>query len=393
MKIADAARSVPTHHPNTIQMKDTHKKNHTAESSIFDAPITFDRFVRGLLIVLGFVGAYYLLNVLSGVLWPFFVAWLLAYLMYPLVIFLEKKCRLRFRILSILVAMVLVCSLVAGLLVFIVPPAIRQIGHLSDDLFLYATTYFAGTDIPKIVLDLTHNFDRNTIIQLFQNNEVMDAVRTALHQSWGVVSGTMNVVWYVVDFLMGLLYLIFLLVDYENINKNWILIVPHDYRDKAWHLASDMKREMNLYFRGQATVASLVGILFSIGFLIIDFPMAIALGMFIGLLNMVPYAQAIGFIPTVILALLKSNDSGQSFWLIIAMAIVVFCVVQAIQDLFLVPKIMGKTMGLKPAIILLSLSVWGTLLGVIGFVIALPLTTLGWAYYRRYVLKETDIED
>ena len=280
--------SVPTHHPNTIQMKDTHKKNHTAESSIFDAPITFDRFVRGLLIVLGFVGAYYLLNVLSGVLWPFFVAWLLAYLMYPLVIFLEKKCRLRFRILSIVVAMVLVCSLVAGLLVFIVPPAIRQIGHLSDDLFLYATTYFAGTDIPKIVLDLTHNFDRNTIIQLFQNNEVMDAVRTALHQSWGVVSGTMNVVWYVVDFLMGLLYLIFLLVDYENINKNWILIVPHSYRDKAWHLASDMKREMNLYFRGQATVASLVGILFSIGFLIIDFPMAIALGMFIGLLNMVP---------------------------------------------------------------------------------------------------------
>jgi predicted PurR-regulated permease PerM len=374
-------------------MKDTHKKNHTAESSIFDAPITFDRFVRGLLIVLGFVGAYYLLNVLSGVLWPFFVAWLLAYLMYPLVIFLEKKCRLRFRILSILVAMVLVCSLVAGLLVFIVPPAIRQIGHLSDDLFLYATTYFAGTDIPKIVLDLTHNFDRNTIIQLFQNNEVMDAIRTALHQSWSVVSGTMNVVWYVVDFLMGLLYLIFLLVDYENINKNWILIVPHGYRDKAWHLASDMKREMNLYFRGQATVASLVGILFSIGFLIIDFPMAIALGMFIGLLNMVPYAQAIGFIPTVILALLKSNDSGQSFWLIIAMAIVVFCVVQAIQDLFLVPKIMGKTMGLKPAIILLSLSVWGTLLGVIGFVIALPLTTLGWAYYRRYVLKETDIED
>ena len=377
----------------TEQMKDTHKKNHTAESSIFDAPITFDRFVRGLLIVLGFVGAYYLLNVLSGVLWPFFVAWLLAYLMYPLVIFLEKKCRLRFRILSIVVAMVLVCSLIAGLLVFIVPPAIRQIGHLSDDLILYATTYFAGTDIPKIVLDLTHNFDRNTIIQLFQNNEVMDAVRTALHQSWGVVSGTMNVVWYVVDFLMGLLYLIFLLVDYENINKNWILIVPHDYRDKAWQLASDMKREMNLYFRGQATVASLVGILFSIGFLIIDFPMAIALGMFIGLLNMVPYAQAIGFIPTVILALLKANDSGQSFWLIIAMAIVVFCVVQAIQDLFLVPKIMGKTMGLKPAIILLSLSVWGTLLGVIGFVIALPLTTLGWAYYRRYVLKETDIED
>ena len=91
-----------------MQMKETNKRKHTAEPSIFSEPITFDRFVRGLLVVLGGVGAYYLLNLLSGVLWPFFVAWLLAYLMYPLVILLEKKCRLRFRILSIVVAMALV---------------------------------------------------------------------------------------------------------------------------------------------------------------------------------------------------------------------------------------------------------------------------------------------
>ena len=145
---------------------------------------------------------------------------------------------------------------------------------------------------------------------------------------------------------------------------------------------------MNAYFRGQALVAFLVGVLFSIGFLIIDFPMAIGLGLFIGLLNMVPYAQTLGFIPAIILALLKSNDTGQNFWFILLMAIVVFCVVQAIQDLFLVPKIMGKAMGLKPAIILLALSVWGSLLGIIGFIIALPMTTLGWAYYQRFVLKE-----
>lgn len=374
-------------------MKDTHEKKHTTKSSFLSETITFDRFVRGLLIVLGFVGAYYLLTLLSGVLWPFFVAWLLAYLLYPIIIFLEKKCLIRVRILSIVVSLMLVCSVISAMVVFLVPPAIRQIGHLSDDLILYATTYFAGTDIPNLVLDLTHNFDRNTVIQMFQNDEVMNAVRVAMHQSWGVVSGTMNVVWYFIDFLMTLLYLIFLLMDYENINKNWILIVPHRYRKRAWHLASDMKREMNRYFRGQATVACLVGILFSIGFLIIDFPMAIALGLFIGLLNMVPYAQGIGFIPAVILALLKSNDSGQSFWVIILMVLAVFCVVQAIQDLFLVPKIMGETMGLKPAIILLALSVWGTLLGVIGFVIALPLTTLGWAYYRRFVLKESNIDD
>ena len=58
---------------------------------------------------------------------------------------------------------------------------------------------------------------------------------------------------------------------------------------------------------------------------------------------------------------------------------------QLIQDFFLTPKIMGKAMGLNPAIILLSLSVWGTLLGFIGLIIALPLTTLLMAYYDNYI--------
>lgn len=62
-----------------------------------------------------------------------------------------------------------------------------------------------------------------------------------------------------------------------------------------------------------------------------------------------------------------------------------YIIVQLIQDFFLTPKIMGKAMGLNPAIILLSLSVWGTLLGFIGLIIALPLTTLLMAYYDNYI--------
>lgn len=369
---------------------DKNKQLHDRKGRVglFSETITFDRFVRGLLILFGAVAVYYLLKALSSVLWPFFLAWLLAYLLYPMITFLETKCRLRYRLLSIAVALTLLCSVIYLLLIFTVPPAIRQIVRLSDDLLVYASTYFSGTDIPSRIKYLTEDLDRNSIIQLFQSDKVMDAVKTAMHQSWNLVSGTMNVVWFCVSGMMVFLYLIFLLIDYENINKNWILILPRSYRDKAYHLAADVKHEMNAYFRGQATVAFLVGVLFSIGFLIIDFPMAIALGMFIGFLNMVPYAQTLGFIPTIILALLKAHDTGESFWMIGLMAIAVFCVVQLIQDLILVPKIMGRTMGLKPAIILLSLSVWGTLLGIIGFVIALPLTTLGWSYYKKYVLKE-----
>ena len=359
------------------------------EHSFLDEMITFDRFVRGLLLVIGVVGLYYLLNALSGVLLPFFVAWLLAYMMYPLIIFLEQKCRIRYRLLSIMVAIVVVFGVLAALIVFTVPPAVQQMVWLSDDLLHYASTYLSGTGIPEQIEFFLHqNFDRNTIVQFFRQDEVVDAIQAAATQAWEFLSGTMSIVWFFVDVMMVLLYLLFFLLDYEKVNKNWLQVVPKAHRAVANHIASDIKREMNAYFRGQALVAFLVGVLFSIGFLIIDFPMAIGLGLFIGLLNMVPYAQTLGFIPAIILALLKSNDTGQNFWFILLMAVVVFCVVQAIQDLFLVPKIMGKAMGLKPAIILLALSVWGSLLGIIGFIIALPMTTLGGAYYQRFVLKE-----
>ena len=72
-----------------------------------------------------------------------------------------------------------------------------------------------------------------------------------------------------------------------------------------------------------------------------------------------------------------------------AQAMIVYGVVQSIQDLYLVPKIMGKAMGLNPAIILLSLSIWGTLLGFMGLIIALPMTTLLLSYYNRYVINYT----
>lgn len=150
---------------------------------------------------------------------------------------------------------------------------------------------------------------------------------------------------------------------------------------------NDVKDGMNRYFRGQAFVALCVGILFSIGFLIIDFPLAIGLGLFIGALNLVPYLQIIGFIPTIVLAILKAADTGGNFWIIIASALAVFIIVQVIQDGFIVPRVMGKITGLNPAIILLSLSIWGSLMGMLGMIIALPLTTLMLSYYQRFIIN------
>ena len=136
-----------------------------------------------------------------------------------------------------------------------------------------------------------------------------------------------------------------------------------------------------------------MGLLFSIVFSRVGLPLSILLGLFIGLLNIVPYLQVVGFLPTLLLCSLKSVELGQSFWWLVFACVIVFVVVQLIEDMILVPRIMGHGMGLNPAIILLSLSIWGTLLGLIGMIIALPLTTLLQSYYERYILREDTKED
>ena len=115
--------------------------------------------------------------------------------------------------------------------------------------------------------------------------------------------------------------------------------------------------------------------------------MAILLGLFIGLLNMVPYLQIIGLIPAFLLALVHALDTGGSLWTMLALTGLVFVVAQIIQDAILTPRIMGKEMGLSPAMILLSLSIWGKLLGIFGLIIALPMTCLLVAYYRRFLTR------
>jgi predicted PurR-regulated permease PerM len=88
------------------------------------------------------------------------------------------------------------------------------------------------------------------------------------------------------------------------------------------------------------------------------------------------------------LVAIKAIENNENIFLVFLSAFAVMAIVQIIQDTLLVPKIMGKTTGLNPAVILLSLSIWGALLGVVGMIIALPITTLLISYYKRYILWE-----
>ena len=355
--------------------------------------ITFDRVIRWVLIALGATAAVLLINRLSSVLLPFFIAWILAYMIYPFVLFLQNKCRLRYRVVSISVALFVVFAVLVLTFFLVVPPIIKESIRMADLLSVYLQDTLTASGLLLNIQDMLENYaSDDSLMSLLQHSSVVDFAENLMLKAWEFLSGTLNFALGLVGSLVVVLYLFFILMDYEKISEGWIRLLPESKRNFTGMVVQDVKNGMNAYFRGQSLIALLVGILFSIGFLIIDFPMAIGLGLFIGLLNLIPYLQLVGFIPTVILALVKAADTGQSFWVIILCALAVFAVVQAIQDVILTPRIMGHVMGLNPAIILLSLSIWGSLLGIIGLIIALPLTTLLISYYRRFVLKETDME-
>ena len=351
-------------------------------------PITFDTFVRGFLGVLVVVGIVMLLNRLSAVLVPFFLAWLIAYLMFPLVKFFQYRCRLRYRIVGILLAFLTVGLVVSGVFLLMIPPMVEEGMRVKDLLVSYLSQSQLVHNIPGYVDKFVReHLSVDDIKGIVTQDGFMDGVKATLPKVWNVIAQSVNVVSSVFTLTMVLLYTLFILLDYEVISRSWPGLLPERYRGFAVQLVADVEDGMNKYFRGQAMVALCVGVLFSIGFLIIGFPMAVGLGMFIGLLNMVPYLQLLGFVPTILLAIVKAADTGQNFWLILLMALAVFAVVQVIQDTLLTPKIMGHVTGLNSAIILLSLSIWGSLLGILGMIIALPLTTLLISYYQKYVIR------
>ncbi len=350
--------------------------------------ITFDSFVRGGLTAVAIIGLIMLLNYLSNVLLPFFLAWLIAYILFPLVKFFQYRCHLKFRILGILCAFLVVGGLLTGLFFLMIPPMIEEGVHVKDLFIAYVSHDGFMSNIPNMIEKFIHdNVSAEDIKSLITQEGFIESIKSTVPRLWAVISQSINIIFSMFTVTMVLLYTLFILLDYEQFSKGWVQMLPSRFRPFAIQLVSDIEQGMNKYFRGQGIVAFCVGVLFSIGFLIIDFPMAIGLGMFIGMLNMVPYLQLVGFIPTILLAIVKAVDTGDNFWVVMLGALIVFAVVQVIQDTILTPKIMGKVMGLNSAIILLSLSIWGALLGVMGMIIALPMTTLLITYYQKYVVK------
>ena len=361
-------------------------------SHFFRREFTFDRIARMLVLSVLILLIYVAVQAIWSVILPFLLAGIFAYVMMPLVRFFQYTLRLRSRGLSVILTLLLLGAVVYLAVIFIIPSINAEI----EKTLQVISGYSSGQDILTMILPrnirnyLNGGLRWGNFPQQLSLEKILENVKLLLDQVGGIINSTLSIFSWGLVFLIGFVYFVFILLDFENLGRGFISLFPKTLRPTIRTISMDLDRYMNNYFRGQALVAMSVGILLSIGFNIIGLPLATAMGIFIGILNFIPYMQALGIIPLGLASLLMAAQTGENAFVCMLLGYGVLMIVQVIQDMIIVPRIMGQTMGMRPSLILLVLSIWGYLLGFFGMLIALPITMFIYSLYMRYVLQDEE---
>jgi len=163
-------------------------------------------------------------------------------------------------------------------------------------------------------------------------------------------------------------FLFYFLRDWDVMKVEALEYVPHSHREYVADKARKIDEILSAFIRGQLTVCSVLGVLYSLGLMIVGIDPAVVIGMGAGLLFIVPYLGTIvGVAAATVMALLKFGFGWQliGVW-------AVFGVVQLIEGMVLTPKVMGEKVGLSPVVVIFALLVGSDLLGILGMLMAVP---------------------
>lgn len=175
-------------------------------------------------------------------------------------------------------------------------------------------------------------------------------------------------------------------LDRERTVRNLLFLLPQAHRDRARELVSEMEIKLGSFIRGQAILCLAIGLMALFAYLVIGIPYAVALALFAGLMEAVPYVgPVLGAVPAVIMA--ASVDPEKAIWVIIATLII-----QQIENTFLVPRVMSRAVGVNAFVALLAIFVFGSLGGVLGVLLAIPIAAILQLLLDHFVLNSSDIE-
>lgn len=355
----------------------------------FKKPFTLDRIARITFAMLLIILLFWGLDALSTVLIPFALAWMVAYLLLPIVHFFEHKVKIKARWVNVLIVVLLLAGILTGVVALLIPSITEEAKKAWELIQYYDLAGLVVSIIPEELRSKSDFFNNlEGLLASFSIQDFISSIKEVFSKSWNIVQSTLNYLSGLVVIFLFFTYLIFILLDYEVLVKGVYSICPRSTRPFIRELAENLEYYINSYFRGQAFISLICGIILAIGFAIMGLPLGITFGLFVGMLNMIPYLQYIGYVPLVILVGLQSASTGQNFFVLLLVSIAIVLLSEVVQQVFLIPMIQGKSMGMKPAIILLSLAVWGSIFGFLGLLFALPLTMILYTFYMKYVIGE-----
>jgi predicted PurR-regulated permease PerM len=292
---------------------------------------------------------------------PFIIAAVFSYLLNPVVKVFEKK-GIR-RIFGVIIVYLIFIAIIMLLAFVLVPKLIKEISALvvnipqysrqMQELFKQFQDGYMKSGLPesfKDVLDENILMLQSMILTMLQN----------------IANGIIEMFSQLFNIIIVPVITFYMLKDSEYFKKQFILVLPKTKRTKFIVLLRDIDNVFGKYIRGQIIIASFVGVLTTAALILIKVKYAFILGIFAGIANIIPYfGPFIGIIPTILFALLDST--GKALY-----AAGAFILIQQLESGFLTPRIIGKSVGIHPVYVIMSLIVGGKLFGVIGLIMAVP---------------------
>lgn len=336
---------------------------------------------------------------LSSVLLPLAVAGILAFLLDPVVDFLQRKKMSRVG--SIIIVFVAAFSVVVGLLASVVPQIVIELSELVTNVPSY---WHKATENISTFVDETMQNEKlaerikkaQAVLTSFLAEsgpkigavaaEKTQAIATWLFSKLGQAVGLFSLI---IGFALVPVYLFYFLLDKRDIAGHWTDYLPIQQpaiKKELVFFINSVNDALIVFFRGQVLVAMCVGTLTAVGFMIIDLNYGLLLGVMTGILGIIPYLGVMmSFVPAVIIGIVQFGD-----WRV-ALVVIVFVTVQFLEGMVISPKIIGDRVGMHPLTVIIAVITGTTLLGgIVGGILAIPITAVLRALMFRYVWVKRD---
>lgn len=313
------------------------------------------------------------------VLLPFLLAMLLAYIFNPPVVWLERQKIPRTP--AIIIVYAGISLFMAILVIYGIPAVMDELNQL-------------GRAIPELTRAMQNTGD--TLESRYSRFALPESIRQVVDEKIADLEnalveivrrstgGIITLFSYIFSLLIAPVFAFYILKDLENIKKGLVNFIPRTWRSDTLAIFRDIDEIIGKYLRGNITVAVIVGFLTGLGMYLIGLEFAFIIGFIAGLADLVPYfGPVIGAIPAIALALLESKTMA-------LYALLVILIVQQLENSIISPKVLGDSLGLHPLLIIFVLLAGGQLYGIIGMLLAVPVTAITRVVLKYVYLKLVD---